>query len=374
MLYLNFFDDRLHSLRRDNLGLILEAYYSLYPEKKNAEKVYVFFDEIQNVLGWEPFVDRLLRTENCEVYLTGSSAQLLSKDIATQMRGRSLSWELYPFSFREFLDHRGVDGEGPWSTRKRLLVQKALGEYQSSGGFPEVLDLSPNLRTRIHQEYFHAILFRDLVERHDVSHPRAVIDLAHRLMDNVASLYSINALTGYLQSLGHRVPKSAVSDYLEWFEDAYFLFTLRVFDASLARRNANPKKIYGIDGGLVTSVASGVLTNSGHLLENLVFIALRRVYPELYYYKTRTGREVDFVIPDRGGTPQLLQVCESLADPQTEKREVVALLEALEELGLSSGTLVTRDEEKRIETEGKTLQVVPTWRFLLDLPDPLGCS
>ena len=374
VLYLNFFDDRLHSLRRDNLGLILEAYYSLYPEKKNAEKVYVFFDEIQNVLGWEPFVDRLLRTENCEVYLTGSSAQLLSKDIATQMRGRSLSWELYPFSFREFLDHRGVDGEGPWSTRKRLLVQKALGEYQSSGGFPEVLDLSPNLRTRIHQEYFHAILFRDLVERHDVSHPRAVIDLAHRLMDNVASLYSINALTGYLQSLGHRVPKSAVSDYLEWFEDAYFLFTLRVFDASLARRNANPKKIYGIDGGLVTSVASGVLTNSGHLLENLVFIALRRVYPELYYYKTRTGREVDFVIPDRGGTPQLLQVCESLADPRTEKREVVALLEALEELGLSSGTLVTRDEEKRIETEGKTLQVVPTWRFLLDLPDPLGCS
>ena len=374
VLYLNFFDDRLHSLRRDNLGLILEAYYSLYPEKKNAEKVYVFFDEIQNVLGWEPFVDRLLRTENCEVYLTGSSAQLLSKDIATQMRGRSLSWELYPFSFREFLDHRGVDGEGPWSTRKRLLVQKALGEYQSSGGFPEVLGLSPNLRTRIHQEYFHAILFRDLVERHDVSHPRAVIDLAHRLMDNVASLYSINALTGYLQSLGHRVPKSAVSDYLEWFEDAYFLFTLRVFDASLARRNANPKKIYGIDGGLVTSVASGVLTNSGHLLENLVFIALRRVYPELYYYKTRTGREVDFVIPDRGGTPQLLQVCESLADPQTEKREVVALLEALEELGLSSGTLVTRDEEKRIETEGKTLQVVPTWRFLLDLPDPLGCS
>lgn len=374
VLYLNFFDDRLHSLRRDNLGLILDAYYSLYPEKKNAEKVYVFFDEIQNVLGWEPFVDRLLRTENCEVYLTGSSAQLLSKDIATQMRGRSLSWELYPFSFREFLDHRGVDGEGPWSTRKRLLVQKALGEYQSSGGFPEVLDLSPNLRTRIHQEYFHAILFRDLVERHDVSHPRAVIDLAHRLMDNVASLYSINALTGYLQSLGHRVPKSAVSDYLEWFEDAYFLFTLRVFDASLARRNANPKKIYGIDGGLVTSVASGVLTNSGHLLENLVFIALRRVYPELYYYKTRTGREVDFVIPDRGGTPQLLQVCESLADPRTGKREIAALLEALEELGLSSGTLVTRDEEKRIETEGKTLQVVPTWRFLLDLPDPLGCS
>ncbi|MDO8737539.1 ATP-binding protein, partial [Candidatus Deferrimicrobium sp.] len=198
ILYLNFFDDRLHNLRQDNLGLITEAYYSLYPEKKNTETVYCFFDEMQEVPGWESFVDRLMRTERCEVYLTGSSARMLSKEIATQMRGRALSWELFPFSFREFLAYKGTECTGPMSTKKRLLVQKAFEEYWETGGFPEVAGLDRRLRIRIHQEYFHAILFRDLVERHDVSHPKAMTDLAHRLVDNTASLYSVNNLTGYL--------------------------------------------------------------------------------------------------------------------------------------------------------------------------------
>jgi hypothetical protein len=215
ILYLNFFDDRLHNLRQDNLGLIAEAYYSMYPEKKSVEMVYCFFDEIQAAHGWEPFVDRLMRTEKCEVYLTGSSAKMLSKEIATQMRGRALSWEMFPFSFREFLDYKGIESSGTLSTKKRLLVQKAFEEYWETGGFPEVAGLPRHLRIKTHQEYFHTILFRDLVERHDVSHPKAVTDLAHRLVDNTASLYSVNSLTGYLKSLGHKVPKSAVSDYLE---------------------------------------------------------------------------------------------------------------------------------------------------------------
>jgi hypothetical protein len=210
ILYLNFFDDRLHNLRLEGLGLITEAYYSLYPEKKNAETVYCFFDEIQAVDGWEPFVDRLMRTEKCEVYITGSSAQMLSKEIATQMRGRALSWELCPFSFKEFLDYKRINVTGHLATKKRLLVQKAFEEYWETGGFPEVVGLDRRLRIKIHQEYFHAILFRDLVERHDISHPKAVLDLAHRLIDNTASLYSINSLTGYLKSLGHKAPKSAV--------------------------------------------------------------------------------------------------------------------------------------------------------------------
>jgi len=126
ILYLNFFDDRLHNLQHDKLAVILEAYFSLYPEKKNAEKVYCFFDEIQVIPGWEPFVDRLMRTENCEVYITGSSAQMLSREIATQMRGRAISWEMFPFSFLEFLDYKGIDSAGPLSTKKRLTIQKAL--------------------------------------------------------------------------------------------------------------------------------------------------------------------------------------------------------------------------------------------------------
>lgn len=154
ILYLNFFDDRLHNLHLEGLGLITEAYYSLYPEKKNTETVYCFFDEIQAVEGWEPFVDRLMRTERCEVYLTGSSARMLSKEIATQMRGRALSWELFPFSFREFLDFKGINSTGPLSTKKRLTVQKAFDEYWKTGGFPEVAGLDPHLRVKIHQEYF----------------------------------------------------------------------------------------------------------------------------------------------------------------------------------------------------------------------------
>jgi predicted AAA+ superfamily ATPase len=369
ILYLNFFDDRLHALRQENLGLITEAYYSIFPKKKNSETVYCFFDEIQSVAGWEPFVDRMMRTEKCEIYITGSSAKMLSKEIATQMRGRALSWEMFPFSFREFLDYKGIEKEDSLSTKKRLIVQKAFEEYWETGGFPEVLGLSRQLRIKIHQEYFHTILFRDLVERHDISHPKAITDLAHRLADNTASLYSVNSLTGYLKSLGHKVPKAAVSDYLEWFEDAYFLFTVQIFDPSAARRNSNPKRIYCIDHAMVTSVASGILVNSGHLLENLVFTALRRLYPEIYYYKTKTGREVDFIVPTAGKTRILIQACESLAEPQTRKREMAALCEAMAELGLKTGTIATRNDDERIKTDTGTINVIPAWRFLLDLPE-----
>jgi hypothetical protein len=370
ILYLNFFDDRLHTLRQGSLGLIAEGYYSIYPEKKSAETVYCFFDEIQAIPGWEPFIDRLMRTEQCEVYLTGSSAGMLSKEIATQMRGRALSWEMFPFSFREFLDYTGTPSAAARSTKKRLLVQKVFQQYWETGGFPEVAGLGRNLRIKTHQEYLHAILFRDLVERHDVSHPKAVTDLAHWLVDNTASLYSVNRLTGYLKSLGHKAPKSAVSDYLEWFEDAYFLFTVRIFDPSLARSNTNPKKIYCVDHALVTSVSSGILVNAGHLLENLVFTALRRLYPEIYYYKTKSGREVDFIVSSRGGRRMLVQVCESLADPRTRKRETLALGEAMAELGLKTGTIVTRNEDGPVDAGGGgIIQVVPAWRFLLDLPE-----
>jgi predicted AAA+ superfamily ATPase len=294
---------------------------------------------------------------------------MLSKEIATQMRGRALSWEIFPFSFREFLDWKGIECAGTLSTKKRLLVQKAFAEYWETGGFPEVAGLVRNLRIKTHQEYFHAVLFRDLVERHDVSHPKAVTDLAHWLVDHTASLYSVNSLTGYLQSLGHKTPKSSVSEYLEWFEDAYFFFSVRIFDASLARSNTNPKKVYCIDHALVTSVSSGILINSGHLLENLVFAALRRIHAEICYYKTRNSREVDFIVPVRGRAPILVQVCASLAEPQTRKRETMALSEAMTELGLRTGTIVTKNEDELIDVGTGTIEVISVWRFLLDLPE-----
>ena len=375
ILYLNFFDDRLHGLKHDNLGVILEAYFSLFPEKKNSETIHCFFDEIQVVPGWEPFVDRVMRTENCEVYITGSSAQMLSKEIATQMRGRALSWELFPFSFQEFLDFKGIEAELPFASKKRFQIQKAFAEYWEKGGFPEVAGLNRQLRIKTHQEYWSAMLFHDLVERHDISHPKALTDLAHRLVDNTASLYSINTLTGYLKSLGHKAPKAAVSSYLDWFEDAYALFTVRIFDASLARANVNPKKIYCIDHALMTSVSSGILVNSGHLLENLVFTALRRNTPHIFYFRSKAGREVDFLIQHTDRSRMLVQVCETLTDRGTRKREIAALSDAMAELDMQEGTLVTREEEELIELAPGTIRVVPAWRFLLDLPTtPLEVS
>jgi len=185
----------------------------------------------------------------------------------------------------------------------------------------------------------------------------------------------------YLKSLGHKAPKSAVSDYLEWFEDAYFLFTAGIFDASLARRKTNPKKIYCIDHAMITSLASGILVNSGHLLENLVFTALRRVSPEVYYYKTKGGLEVDFIVSLPASSPAaqagirnpsrlLVQFCESMDEPQTRKREVTALSEAMTELDLKASTIVTRSEKEEIKVDAKKIEVVTVWRFLLNLAEP----
>jgi predicted AAA+ superfamily ATPase len=156
---------------------------------------------------------------------------------------------------------------------------------------------------------------------------------------------------------------------LAWFEDAFFLFSVRLFDASLARSHVNPKKTYCVDHSLVTSVSSGVLVNSGHLLENLVFAGLRRTWPDIFYYRTKTGKEVDFILQPHGSSRMLIQVCESLAEPQTRKREVAALSEAMSELGLRSATVVTRAESERMKVANGTITVVPVWRFLLDLPD-----
>jgi len=369
ILYLNLFDDRLYPLQQLGAGLITDAYYSIYPEKKNTEMVYCFFDEIQVIPNWESFVNRVMSMEQCQVYLTGSSARMLSREIATQMRGRALSWEIFPFSFREFLDWKGIDCTPPFSTRKTLLIRQAFEQYREMGGFPEVLGISAPLRTRIHQEYFHTILFRDLVDRYDVSHPRAVVDLARKLIDNISSMYSVNRLTEYLKTLGHKVPKTSVSNYLAWLEDAYFFFSVCVFDPSATRRNTNPKKIYCVDHALVASVASGMFMNAGHLLENIVFMALRRCWPEIYYYRTRSGKEVDFIVPERGHVRALVQVCESLRNPQTREREISALTDAMRELECQNGIIVTAEEEERLDSVGGTIRIIPAWRFLLELSD-----
>lgn len=367
VLYVNFFDDRLDEVRRGNLNLLTEAYFGLYPEKKGQRGLHCFLDEVQMAAGWESFADRLLRSERMSVYVSGSSARLLAKEVGTAMRGRSLVWELFPFSFVEFLDARGIapDLRGQ---QARLRVRKAFNDYWERGGFPEVMDVDARVRVMIHQEYFKTMVFRDVVERNDALHPRAVRDMAYRLLNSAASMYTVNALTGYLKSLGHKTSKAFVGDVLEWMEDAYALFTVRLFDASLSRQHANPKKIYAVDHALVHSTSSGVLVNSGHLLENLVFLDGRRRGRELHYYRTGSGREVDFVWRSGDGKLRFVQVAEQAPEGSgTRTRELAALEEALRERPGSQAMLVTRgDEESRWTVPDGSIRVMPVWRYLIE--------
>jgi predicted AAA+ superfamily ATPase len=364
VVQVNFFDDRLYKIRETGFSPIIEAYYLLYPEKRGAEKVYFFFDEIQMFDNWEPFVDRLMRTENCEVYITGSSARMLASEIGSQMRGRSVSWELFPFSFLEFLDLKKIESF-VMTSKSRVLIQNAFESYWKSGGFPEVAEVPDSLRLKIHQEYFNSILYRDLVDRHDIAHPKVIKDIAHFLIDNTGSLYSVNGVYGHLKSMGYSIQRQHIGDYIAWMEDCYFLFTVRLYDASLTRSNSNPKKIYCIDHAFVKSISSGILINSGHLLENLVFIALRRVINGIFYYRTCSGKEVDFITISEKKEKALFQVCENFAAEKTRNREILSLIEAMKEQDLKSGTVVTRNMSETIETDAGRIDIIPIWQFLL---------
>jgi predicted AAA+ superfamily ATPase len=371
ILYINFFDDRLMDVKHGNLSLITEAYYSIFPEKKGTERIYCFFDEIQEAENWEPFIDRILRTEKCEVFISGSSAKMLSRELATQMRGRSISWELFPFSLKEYAAYKKVDYKKPTS-KNRLLLKKCFDEYYEKGGFPEVRDVSAGLRLKIHQEYYKTILHRDVIERYNAIHPRAVIQAGHRLISAIGSLYSINRITAFLKSMGYKVSKGFVSECIDWFDDAYFLFTVKIFSQSAAIQNVNAKKIYCIDHSLITSVTPGISQNAGHLLENIVFLHIRRRTEDLFYYRTQKGTEIDFVWLDDQSNKHLVQACLSLNDPLTKKREISSLFQAMDELNLKASNIVTLEEEDVIEKDGRKINVIPAWKYLICRTDELN--
>lgn len=372
ILYLDLADDRLYWLRHENPDLILDAYFELHPQKRSSETVHCFFDEVQALPHWPLFIDRLMRSEKCEVTVVGSLLPSPDEETASPLTGLIVSWEIFPHSFREFLDGNGIESDGPFSTKMRLTIQKAFEDYWQVGGFPIVNRLDQ--RVEAHQANWNAIL-ASIIGHHNISHPRAVIDLAHWLMDNTGSYYSVSHLTDYLKSLGHRVRKSSVVDWLVAFEDAGLLFSMNIFSSSPTRISVNPRKAYCIDHALAASVSSGILTNRDSLLENLVFTALRRVTPEIFYHKTKTGREVDLVAllptaPGQERSVMLVQVCASLADPRVKQSEVRSLSEAMVELAVAEGTIVTWRTDETIPVGFGTIQVVPVWRFLLEM-EPL---
>jgi len=370
IVYVNLEDDRFFPLSLEKLGLLPEAYYDLYPDNRET-KVWFFLDEIQIVPDWERFVRRLHDAENCRIFLTGSSSALLSREIATRLRGRTLSYEIFPFSFTEVADFKQIpdDLHASNSTAK---LRHAMHQYLESGGFPEIVQTAPDeqapgIHQKIWQEYIDLILFKDVIERHQVSNTWLLKYYLKFLLTNSSNLISIQKIYRDFKSQGIKVSKNSLYEYLVYMEEAYALFTVPIYSGNLREQQRNPRKIYPLDIGLKRAVSGN--RDPGRDLEALVFQQLRRFYPNIYYWKK--NQEVDFLVPEQAGKdalPLLLNVSATLEDPDTRNREISGVKEAASELGLSSCFLITLDEEETVNTQlqnGRPLQIkiMPFWKW-----------
>lgn len=367
LLYMNFEDERLLPLRAVDLSRIPEAFYRRFPASRE-QPCWFFFDEIQNVPGWETFVRRLLDSEKVSLVLTGSSARLLSREIATSLRGRSLSTEILPFSFAESLRHADVEVPASWppGARTRSLLEHRFHQYLETGGFPEVQAISQDLRVRVLQEYVDVVIFRDVVERHGVENLPALRYLERKLLASPAGKFSISKLFNDLKSQGMKVGKDTLYEYLAHLEDSFLLFAMAVASPSARVRQVNPRKCYPIDPALAAAVSFRASGDVGHLLEAAVYLELRRRGRSLAYVATRSGYEVDFLAEDLRGSRELVQVCADLEDPATRQRELRALEEGMTETLCEKATLVTLREEGSVEIGGRPVRIVPAWRWLLE--------
>ncbi len=362
MLYLNLEDERLLPMTASDLHWITDVYYRRYPHFREMQCCF-FFDEIQNISGWERFVRRLLDTEKAHICLTGSSAKLLSREIATSLRGRSLSTEIFPFSFLEFLNHEGIDVDfrrRP-GAKKRSILENRLLVYLQQGGFPEVQNISGPYRARVLQEYLDVVILRDLVERHRISNIVPLRYMIRRMLNSTASLLSINKLHNEMKSQGIPCGKNMLHEFLSYLSDAYLFFQAPMHTHSERARMVNPKKIYAIDTGLVRACSRRASPEWGHLLENFVFLALRRNHDQIEYYKTADGHEVDFLVTTIEGKRLLIQAVAEFNDPSTRKRELRAIEEAMGELKIDHGAIVTLSMEEKLQTPVGSIDVCPAW-------------
>lgn len=366
--YIDFSDDRLDFLRFEDSdpAVITDTYYGMYPDT-HAQQVYFFFDELQYVNRWARLVNRIQTTESCEVYITGSSARLLSKEIATELGGRAFTWELFPFSFREFLRAKGHP-QAITDIAGRDTIISAFSSYLELGGMPERLDLPRDtMAPGYFQNLVNDVITRDLLLRYNIKHPVPLKRLVHILMNNYSRLITVNKLKQRLAGEHNRLSPELISDYIDKLIDCYLIFTVSVRSYNTAVQAVNPKKVYCADHALVQAFSRATSENRGFVLENMVYIALRRSSEQIYYYKTSRGDEIDFAVgPDTD--IQLIQVCWELSkENHTRERELRPLLEGMEELGLQESWIITACEEEEIRDTptGKVIHVVPAWSWLL---------
>lgn len=334
LLYLNFEDDRLLPIDQKKMGEMVDALYTQQPELHN-HRCFLFLDEVQNVEGWPLVVRRLLDTKNIEVYITGSSAKLLSKEIATSLRGRSLSIEIQPYNFQEYLNTKAISLPSKPFGKKVLDQYRAhLLDFFQSGGFPGIQGLSTHERLETLQNYVEVVVFRDIVERHKVSNIKLLKYFVSILLKNVSARFSVNKLYKDMTSQGYKAAKDTLYNYLAYLEDAFLIYTVPIFTESLRILETTPKKIYAVDNGLINANTFNLSLNFGKLLENQVYLDLRRQKKEIFYYNTSEGYEVDFITRDQKGLYEIIQVVWDQSDPLTFEREERALKSAEKELGM----------------------------------------
>ncbi len=353
--YLNFDDERLIDFRVEDFGLLEECFIELFGEQN-----LFYFDEIQNVQGWERFVRRL-HNEGKKVFVTGSNATLLSKELGTRLTGRSLMFEILPFSFGEFLAlHKfTLKKNDIYLEEIRRKLRFYFGEYVQKGGFPEYLQTgNAFFLTNI----FENIIYRDVIVRHKVRNERAMKELALYLLSNAGKEFSYTKL----KNMFGFASATTVREYVGFLEDSYLFFVINRYDFSLKKQIVNPKKVYSIDTAFSDRLSFRFSEDKGRVLENIVFLQLRRQGGDIYYHRGKA--ECDFVVRIKDKICLAVQVTVSLAEESTREREVKGLLEACKVHNLQRGLILTQDEADELNIDGVQVQVMPIWRWLVGKP------
>ncbi|MFH1565007.1 MAG: ATP-binding protein [bacterium] len=347
--YLNFEDERLLDFTYSDFNNLYEIFLSLHGEQK-----VFFFDEIQNIYGWEKFVNRLFN-DGYKIFVTGSNAKLLSSELATSLSGRHLKFEMYPFSFAEFLTCKKFDIKDFYTTKEQAKIIKFFNDYLDLGGFPEVvISRDENELKQLYQD----ILIKDLIVRFKIKEVKAFRELAIYLLSNISSNISFNNLKNVLGFNS----VTTVKNYIEYLEEAYLHFTVSKFDYSLKKQIINDKKIYGIDTGLINHVSFAFSQNIGRILENLVFLELKRRDKTIFYHKDK--RECDFLIKQGREIVEAIQVTESLKQDNQE-REIEGLVEAMGKYKLKRGLILTFGKEDELIKANYKIKILPIWKWCL---------
>lgn len=370
-LYLDFEYPELAGITFKEIKEIVNVHRELF----GNEPEYLFFDEIQNVDNWEKPIRSLYELKRFYIFITGSSSRLLSKEIATALRGRTISHTLFPFSFREYLKAEGFEVHGKYrSSSEESMVKHFMREYTRYGGLPQVvLNKDEEFRKRFFIEYLDLVVYRDIIERYGVKNLRIVKVMLRFLLRGFARDFSIHRFYNTLKSQNIKVSKNTLYNYFAYFVDALFVYPIYRFSYSIKEVQLSVPKVYVTDTGLLTLTNTvGFSENFGRLMENTVAIELLRrkscFAPStgIYYYKSSEGKEVDFVVKEGVKINQLIQVCYDINDLSTRERELKSLIKASKELKSKNLSVITWDYEAEEEFKGEAIKFVPLWKWLLE--------